>query len=454
MLPREISHPQSLPGNLLDSSIASNNLAHHDQLGFFTPNKNTLRQQQQQQYFDHLNSLSIDSRERCYQQHQQPRDEHAQLLLEHRQGLVQGQYQTEAPGSSVRRSLFTGLGLDLSQPVSSPVPSSGTESLHHDLLVIQRNPSLDLSDCSDGPGGGSEDDQFPEFPRFNQSQLLDQSASESWLEDFNTSLSISSNIPESAVRLETDFLSPKNSLVLPQQTPVIGNKTIEQTELSNEAGAKSAMISTQGAVPLVTSAAQTPSQRFCQNSASSPPKACCLKALNPSSALHEIPQPTSEPPASRQMNPAASNISGAEQKGFTRSGMSLGLINIPKCHKNDRRNSTSNYARGCNSSSDSSNNSACLDLLSPQPAVPISSLPPQLRHSLDMSASSHYSDSSAPSSSSAGDVVRQLFVPYTGWASLHATGAVWILYNDGTQVGVKSTEPAMIYVDQDGMETR
>ena len=50
--------------------------------------------------------------------------------------------------------------------------------------------------------------------------------------------------------------------------------------------------------------------------------------------------------------------------------------------------------------------------------------------------------------------IRQAFVPYTGWASFYATGAVWILYNDGTQLGVKSTEASMVYIGQDGTESK
>ena len=45
-------------------------------------------------------------------------------------------------------------------------------------------------------------------------------------------------------------------------------------------------------------------------------------------------------------------------------------------------------------------------------------------------------------------------MPYTGWASVYATGAVWILYNDGTQIGVKATEASVIYIDQDGSRNK
>ncbi|XP_059174862.1 uncharacterized protein LOC131955002 [Physella acuta] len=77
-----------------------------------------------------------------------------------------------------------------------------------------------------------------------------------------------------------------------------------------------------------------------------------------------------------------------------------------------------------------------------------------IRNSLDMSVSSYYSDSPSSSPSSGSDPIRQVFVPYTGWASFYATGAVWILYNDGTQLGIKSAESVLIYVDQDGSQKK
>lgn len=73
-----------------------------------------------------------------------------------------------------------------------------------------------------------------------------------------------------------------------------------------------------------------------------------------------------------------------------------------------------------------------------------------IRHSLDMSSDDR--SSSPPSSTS--DVISQVFAPYIGWASLYSTGTVWILYNDGTQLGVKSTEATTIYIGQDGSRAR
>ncbi|BFZ24227.1 hypothetical protein BsWGS_27266 [Bradybaena similaris] len=73
-----------------------------------------------------------------------------------------------------------------------------------------------------------------------------------------------------------------------------------------------------------------------------------------------------------------------------------------------------------------------------------------IRHSLDVSSDDR--SSSPPSSTS--DVISQVFVPYIGWASLYSTGTVWILYNDGTQLGVKSTEATVIYIGQDGSRAR
>ncbi|CAG5129902.1 unnamed protein product [Candidula unifasciata] len=73
-----------------------------------------------------------------------------------------------------------------------------------------------------------------------------------------------------------------------------------------------------------------------------------------------------------------------------------------------------------------------------------------MRRSLDVSSDGC---SSGPPSSTC-DVLCQVFVPYVGWASLYATGTVWVLYNDGTQLGVKSTEATVIYVGQDGSRAR
>lgn len=51
-------------------------------------------------------------------------------------------------------------------------------------------------------------------------------------------------------------------------------------------------------------------------------------------------------------------------------------------------------------------------------------------------------------------VVRQAFVPYTGWATQLASGAVWIHYNDGTQLAVLSSQAKVVYVDQEGQINR
>lgn len=47
-------------------------------------------------------------------------------------------------------------------------------------------------------------------------------------------------------------------------------------------------------------------------------------------------------------------------------------------------------------------------------------------------------------------VVRQMFVPYTGWATQMADGAIWIRYNDGTQLGMHCHQAQLVSVDQDG----
>ncbi|KAK7496407.1 hypothetical protein BaRGS_00012329 [Batillaria attramentaria] len=60
----------------------------------------------------------------------------------------------------------------------------------------------------------------------------------------------------------------------------------------------------------------------------------------------------------------------------------------------------------------------------------------------------------SPDMSTSSSVVRQTFVPYTGWASQLASGAVWIRYNDGTQLGVHNTPAEIVYVDQEGQTHR
>ncbi|GFN85023.1 serine/threonine-protein kinase plk4 [Plakobranchus ocellatus] len=55
------------------------------------------------------------------------------------------------------------------------------------------------------------------------------------------------------------------------------------------------------------------------------------------------------------------------------------------------------------------------------------------------------SPSSAPS-----HVLQQMFVPDIGWASQTATGEVWVRFQDGTQLGVKSTATTVTYVDAAG----
>ncbi|KAL8570276.1 hypothetical protein ACOMHN_011298 [Nucella lapillus] len=51
-------------------------------------------------------------------------------------------------------------------------------------------------------------------------------------------------------------------------------------------------------------------------------------------------------------------------------------------------------------------------------------------------------------------VVRQTFVPYTGWASQMANGTIWIHYNEGTQLGVYRDQPEVVYEDQRGNRYR
>ncbi|GFR98868.1 serine/threonine-protein kinase PLK4 [Elysia marginata] len=426
----------------LDCSIRSSRAGSQHQHGFSTP-----QYQQQQDQGHNIECHSVSHRSR--------------LLQEHRNSLVSGQLESEQPALRVRRALFSDLDLDLSLPISSPVPTSGTHALQHDLLAIQRTPSLDLSDCSDGPDGARqlEEDQFLELPSYHQ---LHVSAPENCLQEFNTSLAFSVDPLECSVggKVESSPAGANQPKLIATSVPKVKGKAVfEQTDLSTNISAQDGTISMQMTTPFKSSNAQTLPQESNLTALPSP-----QKTSSSFQGFHQENPPAGCKPPSlprRSLSLSSSEISQMETTGPR---ISLGSINNHRGHLDTRRGSSSsikvtNPVGGCcsnnnSSSNESSNTSGCLDILSPQLACVPPSLPPQLRHSLDMSASSHYSDSSAPSSSCAGDVVRQLFVPYTGWASLHATGAVWILYNDGTQVGVKSSEPAMIYVDQDGTETR
>ncbi|KAK3776149.1 hypothetical protein RRG08_017084 [Elysia crispata] len=422
------SQVKTEPVASLVCSIRSNHVDEKHQLALSTPSRDTLLQQQQ----DRHDPQDIISLKRSHQYHHQ--DEHTRLLLEHRHSWVQGQLEHEALGAGVRRALFNNLDMDLSLPISSPASTSGTQALQHDLLAIKPTPSLDLSDCGDRPDGGRQ-------PQIDNTQdlLLHQSVSDNCVEEFNTSFDFISNNQDS-----------KDAIL----APVIGEEVLKQADISHISSTQAVVMSPQIIRPHELVLVQASAADDFHVSQPSPLLRC--------SPPQATPQNDSQQSSNPQLTLNASldhSLPETSQKGFTIPGMTLGLVKPHKNHMDKRRGSNSVIPSGCgcsnsSSSSSSNNTSCCLDLPSPQPTLPCLALPPQLRHSLDISASSHYSDSSAPSSSGAGDVVRQLFVPYTGWASLHATGAVWILYNDGTQVGIKSTEPAMIYVDQDGKENR
>lgn len=63
----------------------------------------------------------------------------------------------------------------------------------------------------------------------------------------------------------------------------------------------------------------------------------------------------------------------------------------------------------------------------------------------------HCPDSlSVSPSSAASPVLQQMFVPDIGWASQTAGGEVWVRFQDGTQLGVKSTATTVTYVDTSG----
>ncbi|RUS79271.1 hypothetical protein EGW08_012958 [Elysia chlorotica] len=60
------------------------------------------------------------------------------------------------------------------------------------------------------------------------------------------------------------------------------------------------------------------------------------------------------------------------------------------------------------------------------------------------------SHASVSPSSATSPVLQQMFVPDIGWASQTAGGEVWVRFQDGTQLGVKSTATTVTYVDASG----
>ncbi|CAG2248017.1 PLK4 [Mytilus edulis] len=48
------------------------------------------------------------------------------------------------------------------------------------------------------------------------------------------------------------------------------------------------------------------------------------------------------------------------------------------------------------------------------------------------------------------DVLKQVFVQDIGWASKHSNGEIWVKFNDGTQLGVKSSTTNVKYIDCQG----
>ncbi|XP_041359491.1 serine/threonine-protein kinase PLK4-like isoform X2 [Gigantopelta aegis] len=54
----------------------------------------------------------------------------------------------------------------------------------------------------------------------------------------------------------------------------------------------------------------------------------------------------------------------------------------------------------------------------------------------------------------ASEVIQQMFVPNIGWASQHSNGEIWVKFNDGTQLGVKSTATTVTFMDHHGQTLR
>lgn len=66
------------------------------------------------------------------------------------------------------------------------------------------------------------------------------------------------------------------------------------------------------------------------------------------------------------------------------------------------------------------------------------------------SSSSSSGNITMPDPRPGSGATHQVFVANIGWASQSAKGEVWVRFQDGTQLGVKSTATTVVYVDVAG----
>ncbi|CAL1530888.1 unnamed protein product [Lymnaea stagnalis] len=389
------------------------------------------------------------------------------LKDENRYSLTLGALVDETELRNVRKNLFSDLTLE--EPLVKPMPFSDPESLRKDLLSLQRTPSLELSFCNETDVPQSTDNNLGQASRLDVLTLLQHSqnmpscstsaqvaqvvhATHSNEEsDFNFEQTLS-YVKESCNNLQT-YRDHKN---VKDNNPLMDENKVRQSA-AVIAGKESAI--EKQALPI-------------PNICSSPVKSVSLQKRSCPSPLNS--------PLKMGGATGSQNCSAGIMTGHLTCNMPLEMSLCQSCSANSNNSplSSASWNGSCQSiqshehsyKSDPRNyektNLGVNYLQSPHKEVIMFASNemdrnafrinrhPHLRNSLDMSASSYYSDSHSSSPSSGCDPIRQVFVPYSGWASFYASGSVWILYNDGTQLGVKSTEATIIYVDQDGTQKR
>ncbi|XP_005091487.1 uncharacterized protein LOC101855999 [Aplysia californica] len=431
----------------------------------------------------HLLGYSVDSNKKHYARQQEQLAFSVQALV------------TPEKVKSVRKNLFP--DTLLTQPLRSPVPTTSVHTLDPDLIACRPTPSLELSDCSDGDefdvnaaqtGATASNDNPPNlfsahdenspslpFSSVRQgSEVMASSDSLSKCFSRNSAYAVQhfqpmeqkidsleqvmpgqSNLPESMNESMGSLVSLSNAVAMghSMQTQKLVSCDIQEVENSlRKCQTPLPCSSPKKRMPVRKVACSSPSKL---SSLAEDMSTCSLESLSSSENRDSLisPEQTHHTTAENSCMASPLRLKESRSREFSLTPKIEKISSRPRDNPN-------------HSSSDSGFQSQR------KPAVPMSPqkefvmpsmadrsgldlyLPTQVRNSLDMSVSSYYSDSPSSTPSSGCDPIRQVFVPYTGWASFYATGAVWILYNDGTQLGVKSTEAAMIYIDQDGSQSK
>ncbi|KAH9513968.1 hypothetical protein Btru_031863 [Bulinus truncatus] len=428
--PCTLNCARDLPQHVLDTT-PPNAASYYQSINYFTPKKPACPP-------FHPNCYSADStrHRQCHK-----------VTAKH--NLTLGALVDEKKLNSVKRSLFTeGSSVE---PFTSPLPTPAC--FRHDLPDVPLTPSLELSFCTETPETYAVTNNMAESLNAYQQEIelcrrLQQSEISDPLQSNNQQVS---NIP-----LEDQKYQP------PIHNPKYLNETMS---LSSSSSLLSGAHSSKDPKVLVTA-----------------PNFTRRASLGISLPLSfGVPSPTEANPcqtSAKQMLISDQIIKPENKPVGSMAGNICSEQNSINSYASSSSNSSRNtswcHNRGGGIKLDEKHNksdSGCFSMTNKGPLLPLSpqkqflmsevercrvdlTRPPHLHNSLDMSVSSYYSDSPSSSPSSGCDPIRQVFVPYTGWASFFATGAVWILYNDGTQLGIKSMEATMTYIDQDGSQKR